>query len=351
MSECTAAVASVSVTVAPETAGVSARGAACSVPPRGVFFTANTVFASVAAARASSKVITSDVPVTVAELTDGAVVSDDSTVTVTRSASLAVPFARFAPGTGVATSLKWSVPTVAGAANIASAPVAPASVTAPAVTAVSESAPSTWVHCQVTLPPQAPVAVPESATDAPVSTAWSAPALAVGLNGAPLLPSSCSSVSAVSSSKTSSGSTVRELSLRSSSDSAVRPSKTPSGSEARDLLLRFSTCSPVRPAKSPAFRFVETPDVSNGGDSWSMAASWAGVRSAQSMPSTELSAKSTTSTMASRTAGVRSQTSVAATLMSKVSLAVRVPSDAVTVTGPCRRRSPSAFPRTCVCRP
>ena len=91
-----------------------------------------------------------------------------------------------APGTGVAMSLKCRVVAASGAVKLAEALVAPARVT-PVVTGVFELAPSTWVHCQVTLSPQGPVAVPASVTAAPVVTDWSVPAFAVGLNGAPVL--------------------------------------------------------------------------------------------------------------------------------------------------------------------
>ena len=56
--------------------GEPLRVTVCSLPPSGVFFTSNALFARfVAAARFSLKVITSDAPSTAAELTVGAVTS------------------------------------------------------------------------------------------------------------------------------------------------------------------------------------------------------------------------------------------------------------------------------------
>ena len=134
---------------------------------------------------------------------------------VTQSAALAsLPSALSAPGTGVTTSLKCRVAVEAGAVNSGVAVVAPVSVTPP-VTAVFELAPSTWVHCQVTLSPHAPVARPASVTVAPVAADRSAPAFATGLNGAPVLPCNLQTPSdAVSGSKTLSGSEARLLPCR-----------------------------------------------------------------------------------------------------------------------------------------
>ena len=235
-----------------------------------------------------------------------------ATATVVQSAALAaLPNAAFDPGTGLATSLKCRVAAAGGAVKVGLATVAPVSVTAAApVTAVSEPAPSTWVHRQVTLSPQGPVAVPESVTVAPVDTDCSPPASAAGLNGAPGLLCSHRSSSAVRFLKTFSGSVPRLLLYRDSIVSAVRSSKTFAGSVARALWSRRSSVSPLSPSKSPACRLASPLFMTFRVPA--MPARRAGVRSAQSVTPV-------LATMASRTAGVRLHTSVAATLMSKMS--------------------------------
>ena len=80
------AVASVSVTVRPAMTGAVAPSATGpTVPSRGVRLTANAAFARLAAAaRVSSKVMTSDVPFTVADANAGAVVSGAASMPLMR---------------------------------------------------------------------------------------------------------------------------------------------------------------------------------------------------------------------------------------------------------------------------
>ena len=89
--------------------GEPLRLSVCSLPPDGVFFTVNAPLARLAAgARVSSKVMTSAVPSTVAELTVGAVVSGACAVAVTWSEkTLSVPPPRLAP-----TAYRYSCPVV-----------------------------------------------------------------------------------------------------------------------------------------------------------------------------------------------------------------------------------------------
>ena len=76
----------VRVTVEPLMEGVPLKVTVASLPPAGVFFTANAPLARfAAAARVSLKVSASDVPSTVAELSVGAVVSDAGVSFVTAS--------------------------------------------------------------------------------------------------------------------------------------------------------------------------------------------------------------------------------------------------------------------------
>ena len=80
VSLCTAALARVSVTVAPERVGVPLKGASCAVPPEGVLRTVNALLARfAAAARVSVNVTTSAAPLTVAEANVGAVMSFEAT--------------------------------------------------------------------------------------------------------------------------------------------------------------------------------------------------------------------------------------------------------------------------------
>ena len=90
----TTAWASLSVTVAPPTTGAPLSATACSLPPRGVLFTAKAPLARFgAAARSSSNVITSSAPSAAAELTTGGTVSRGSTAGKTSATSAALPAA------------------------------------------------------------------------------------------------------------------------------------------------------------------------------------------------------------------------------------------------------------------
>ena len=166
-----------------------------------------------------------------------------------------LPPCSFTSGIGLRISLKWRVAGVVGAVNEGVAVVAPDSVTlrgSLARTLPFELAPPTWVHCQVTLSPHGPVAVPDRSTVAPPDTDRSAPAFAVGLNGAPVLPQSPRVVSDLSASKTSSGSEAKSLPHRRSVVSDPSSSKMPTGNESRLFSSRNSHSSAVSSSKMSA---------------------------------------------------------------------------------------------------